>query len=368
MNAFTESNRESKRRTSRPRKGRGAGSNPDCRYQSTRTESVDDGWGSADLEPAPLTTTVAVDASRSIITRNQSPDVPFEQSINAYRGCEHGCIYCFARPTHAYLGLSPGLDFETRLLVKPEAAALLRKELAKPGYRCRPIAMGTNTDPYQPIERDWGVTRSILEVMAECRHPVSLVTKSSLIERDLDVLTDLARQHLVEVAVSVTTLDRELARRMEPRAAAPQRRLETVRRLSEAGVPTAVLVAPIIPVLNDPEMEAILAASAEAGASSAGYVLLRLPMEVRGLFERWLHDHYPLKAEHVMSAVRATRGGRDYDARFGSRMKGEGTYAQLLAQRFRLACGRFGLNRAHAELDLSVFQPPREADGQLDLF
>ncbi len=355
-------------RSSRPRKGRGAVSNPTCRYDATSNEAVDDGWGSADLEPAPLTTTVAVDASRSVITSNNSPDVPFDQSINPYRGCEHGCVYCFARPTHAYLGLSPGLDFESRLLVKPEAAKLLRRELARPGYRCRPIAMGTNTDPYQPIERDWRVTRAILEVLAECRHPVTIVTKSSLIERDLDVLSEMAAANLAEVAVSVTTLDRELARRLEPRAAAPQRRLQTLRRLSAAGVPTSVLVAPVMPVLNDPEMEAILQACAEAGARSAGYVLLRLPMEVRGLFEQWLREHYPLKADHVMNAVRATRGGRDYDARFGSRMRGEGSYADLFSQRFRLACRRSGLNRDHRDLDCASFRPPRGQDGQLDLF
>ncbi|MEW6118935.1 MAG: PA0069 family radical SAM protein [Pseudomonadota bacterium] len=348
--------------------GRGTGDNPGNRYRDRQRETVDDGWTPAEPPPALVTTKVRIDPSRSILSRNDSPDVPFEQSLNAYRGCEHGCIYCFARPTHAYLDLSPGLDFETKLLVKPRAAELLRAALAKPGYRCSALAMGTNTDPYQPIEREWRITRQVLELMAECRHPVSIVTKGVLVERDIDLLADLARDGLAQVMLSVTTLDRELARRMEPRAAAPQRRIESIRRLNAAGIPTGVLVAPIVPVLTDPEMEAVLAAAAAAGAHEAGYVLLRLPLEVRDLFIRWLDTHYPLKAAHVMNRVRELRGGRDYEADFGVRQSGRGPYAQFLADRFRLACRRHGLGTARGfSADCSRFRPPR-LDGQFDLF
>lgn len=350
------------------RKGRGAVTNPDCRYAAHRREAVDDGWWPDDLEPPPLRTTVAVDSSRSVLTRNRSPDVPFDQSINPYRGCEHGCIYCYARPTHAYLGLSPGLDFESRLLLKPRAAELLRQELRRPGYVCRPIALGTNTDPYQPIERAWGIMRQLLEVLAECRHPVSVVTKSALVERDLDLLADMAAQGLAEVTLSVTTLDRQLARRMEPRAAAPQRRLQTVRRLAEAGIPVGVLAAPVIPVLTDGELEAIAEAAAEAGAGRLGYVLLRLPGEVQGLFEEWLQEHCPMKAAHVMSRLRDARGGRANDPRFGTRMTGDGNYAALIAQRLRIVCKRLGLNQTEATLRIDRFRAPPAAEGQLSLF
>ncbi|NIV75391.1 MAG: PA0069 family radical SAM protein, partial [Gammaproteobacteria bacterium] len=291
---------------------------------------------------------------------NRSPDVPFDQSINPYRGCEHGCIYCYARPTHAYLGLSPGLDFETRLFAKPEAARLLKKELARPGYRCRPLAMGTNTDPYQPVEKRWRITREVLEVLSDCHHPVSLVTKSSLIERDLDLLADLAARGLVEAYVSITTLDRRIARGMEPRAAAPQRRLRTLRTLSEAGVPTGALVAPVIPGLTDVELDAVLQESAEAGAQRAAYILLRLPLEVKELFQQWLEVHHPLKAKAVMSRVRETRGGRENDARFDHRMRGRGEYAAVIRKRFELACRRLGLNQSEIALDATRFQPPIE--------
>lgn len=349
-------------------RGRGTGDNPGNRYRDRQRETVDDGWTAAEPPPAHVVTEVRIDPSRSILSRNDSPDVPFEQSLNAYRGCEHGCIYCFARPTHAYLDLSPGLDFETKLLVKPRAAALLRAALAKPGYRCTPLAMGTNTDPYQPVEREWRITRQVLELMAECRHPVSIVTKGALVERDVDLLADLARDGLAQVMLSVTTLDRDLARRMEPRAAAPQRRLETIRRLNAAGIPTGVLVAPVVPVLTDPEMEAILATAAEAGATQAGYALLRLPLEVRDLFVNWLETHYPLKAAHVMNRVRELRGGQDSESGFGVRQRGRGTYARFLADRFRLACNRHGLNAARGPApDCARFRPPR-LGGQLDLF
>jgi DNA repair photolyase len=349
-------------------KGRGAVSNRDGRYEALRREPFDDGWGSADPEPPPRRTTVTTDAARSVITRNDSPDVPFSQSVNPYRGCEHGCIYCFARPTHAYLGLSPGLDFESRLFAKPDAAALLMQELRRPGYRCEPIALGTNTDPYQPIERERRITRAVLEVLSDCHHPVTLVTKSALIERDLDLLAAMAREHLAEVCVSVTTLDRALARRLEPRAAAPERRIETVRALSAAGIPTSVLVAPVIPALTDAELESILEAAAAAGAAGADYVLLRLPLEVKELFEEWLQTHEPLKAAHVMSLVRQARGGRAYEAQFGLRMTGSGAYAATIGQRFRVACRRFGLACGRKALDTGKFRPPPASGDQLDLF
>ena len=350
--------------TRAPRKGRGAVSNASGRFEAMDREAVDDGWGSLDEEPLALRTTLTVDASRSVISRNQSPDVPFEQSINPYRGCEHGCIYCFARPTHAWLGLSPGLDFESRLFYKPDAAHLLRRELARPGYQPKAITLGANTDPYQPVERRLGITRGIIEVLAACDHAVGIVTKSALVERDIDLLAPMAARGLASVCVSITTLDRTLARRMEPRAAAPERRLRSVRMLADAGIPVTVLVAPVIPVLNDPEIEHILETVARAGAVCAGYVLLRLPLEIAGLFHEWLHAHYPLKAEHVMARVRDTRGGRDYDARFGTRMRGEGVYADLIAARFKRACNRLALARRPV-LDETAFRPPAmpAADG-----
>jgi DNA repair photolyase len=351
----------------RARKGRGAVSNATGRFEPAQRVAIDDGWGGADADPPPLRTTVGVDATRRIITTNDSPDVPFDQSINPYRGCEHGCVYCFARPTHAWLGLSPGLDFESRLFAKPEAASLLEAELRHPRYRCKPIAMGTNTDPYQPIERTMLVTRRIIEVLAAFRHPVTIVTKSALVLRDIDLLGPMAARGLAAVAVSVTTLDRGLARRMEPRAATPERRLETIRALAAAGIPTGVMAAPMIPALNDWELERILEAAKAAGATTAGYVLLRLPLEIEGLFAEWLAEHEPGRAAHVLSIVRQMRGGKAYDSRWGKRMRGTGVHAELLASRYRLASRRLGLTRRDWSLDTSQFRPPPRAGDQLRL-
>ncbi|HWN30617.1 MAG TPA: PA0069 family radical SAM protein [Burkholderiales bacterium] len=351
-----------------PPKGRGATINPEGRFESRVRESVDDDWGAPEDEELPkLETTVTEEFAKSIIARNESPDIGFSQSINPYRGCEHGCVYCYARPTHAYINLSPGLDFETKLFAKVNAAELLREELARPGYRCDVIALGANTDPYQPIEREFRITRQILEVLAECEHPVGIATKSSMVERDLDLLAPMAQQRLAQVFVSIATLDHEIARRLEPRAVAPQRRLQTINSLSEAGVPCGVLVAPVIPFLTDSAVEKVLEAAREAGASMAGYVLLRLPYEVKDLFKAWLEEHYPLKASHVMSRVRAMRGGKEYDSEFGSRMRGEGEFADLLEKRFRIACERLGLNRRDWSLDTKRFKPPQRG-GQLALF
>lgn len=347
-------------------KGRGATLQIEGRFERLMRERFDDGWDAVDEVP-PLGTTVTVERPRTVLQRHNSPDLPFEQSLNAYRGCEHGCIYCYARPSHGYLNLSPGLDFETKLFAKPDAAELLRAELAKLSYRCTPIALGSNTDPYQPIEREWKITRQILEVMAECRHPLSIVTKSALVERDLDLLVQLARDNLVQVFVSVTTLDARLARTLEPRAASPRRRLQAVRRLNGAGVPCGVLVAPVIPFLTDAELEQILEAAREHGARSAGYALLRLPYELKELFKDWLATHYPLKAEHVMSRLREMRGGRENDPQFGSRFRGQDRFADLLAQRFRSACARLELNRDDTPLDTGRFRQPSRG-GQMDLF
>lgn len=330
------------KRLTQPLKGRGADSNPDNRFEQHAYELIDDGWGSLDVPIEAIRTEVQVDKARSIINYNQSPDIPFDRSINPYRGCEHGCVYCFARPSHAYLGLSPGLDFETRLFYKPDAVAQLRRELARPSYHCAPVALGINTDAYQPLERRLGLTRQLLEVLKQHAHPLSIVTKSALIERDLDTLSQLAQQNLVHVMVSITTLKRDLARRLEPRAAAPQRRLRTIERLAEAGIPVGVLVAPLIPVLTDSELETIMDAAHTAGAQAAGYVLLRLPHEVKALFKDWLQNHAPLSAEHVMNRIRDCRGGREYDARFGARMRGEGVFAELLAKRFQKAYRKLG--------------------------
>jgi len=348
-------------------KGRGARSNESSRYDSESRVGFDDGWGSEDEAPPPIKTEVSRDTTRTIIARNTSPDISFNQSINPYRGCEHGCIYCFARPTHAYLGLSPGLDFESKLLVKPEAAKLLDAEFKKPSYQPQVIAMGTNTDPYQPIEREWRVTRSILQVMAEFKNPVGIVTKSALITRDIDILAPMAAEGLAKVAVSITTLDRKLARIMEPRAATPERRLETLRALSAAGIPTTVMTAPIIPALNDEEMETILARAAEAGARQAGYTLLRLPLEIKDLFREWLESQVPDRAKHVMSLVRSIRNGKDYDSNWGTRMTGTGPYASLIAQRFAIATRRLGLNEKHVPLDTSKFRRPPQSGDQLAL-
>jgi DNA repair photolyase len=357
----------------RPRKGRGAVGNPTPRFDSESRAAIDDGWqppsGLAEEEPPPLATIVAIDNARSIIARNDSPDIPFEQSINPYRGCEHGCVYCFARPTHAYLGLSPGLDFETRLFAKRAAPELLRQELLKPGYQCKVIALGANTDPYQPIEREHRITRRVLEVLQEFEHPVGVVTKSALVQRDIDILAPMAKQGLASVAVSITTLDRELARRLEPRAPTPSRRLDTIRALSEAGIPVSVLSSPMIPALNDHELDAILEAARAAGAIGAGYILLRLPLELTSLFEEWLETHVPGKAKHVMSLIRQARDGKTYRAEFGTRMKGTGPYAELLRRRFEAACKRLGLNerRRALQLDTSRFRRPPQKGDQLKL-
>ncbi len=357
-----------------PERGRGATFNPQNRYRRQGREAYDDGWAAVPAdsedadEPAPLKTTVTIQPARTIIARNASPDIPFTQSINPYQGCEHGCVYCYARPTHAYHDLSPGLDFETKLFAKPNAPALLRAELAKRGYVCDPIALGTNTDPYQPIEREWKVTRGILEVLAECEHPFTIVTKSALVERDLDLIAPMAAKNMARVYISITTLDKELARSLEPRAATPRRRLQAVKAMTDAGVPVGVLAAPVIPQLNDRDLEAILEAAAAHGARHAGWIMLRLPLEVAPLFRDWLDAHYPLRADHVMSVLRQLRGGRDYDARFGERMRGTGPFAELIEKRFALACKRMGLNRDRTPLDISRFRPPVPAGPrQLDL-
>jgi len=354
-------------KTSFARKGRGSSSNPDGRFETYSREACDDGWGSLDGEAEPLQTTLGVDSARSVISRNDSPDVPFEQSINPYRGCEHGCVYCFARPTHGYLGLSAGLDFESRLFYKADAAARLEEELRAPGYRCRPIALGINTDAYQPVERRLGLTREILQVLQAFGQPVSIVTKSALIERDLDILAPMAEAGQAEVMVSITGLDRELSRRLEPRAAAPERRLQALHRLSEAGVPTGVLFAPVIPALNDAAMEWVLEAAASDGARSAGYVVLRLPHEVKELFGEWLQHHEPLKAQRVLAQLRSLHGGRLYEPAFGRRLRGSGPVAEVIAQRFRLACRRLGLDRSSHELDCSGFRVPPRSGDQLQL-
>jgi len=349
------------------RRGRGAQSNASGRYEPLARIAFDDGWQSLDELP-PFKTTVQTDSTRKIITRNDSPDIGFDRSINPYRGCEHGCVYCFARPTHAYLGLSPGLDFESRLFVKPDAPELLEKELASPNYQPKVIAIGTNTDPYQPIDRRYEVMRRILEVLERAGHPVGIVTKSALVLRDIDILARMAERKLAKVALSVTTLDAELARKMEPRAATPMRRLETLRRLSAAGIPTSVMVAPIIPALNDSEIERILEAAQVAGVKEAGYVLLRLPLEVRDLFREWLMANYPDRYRHVMKLVRDTRDGKDYDSEWGTRMKGTGPYAWMLGRRFEVACERLGLNQGRATLSIKAFRAPGRDNGQLSLF
>ena len=356
-------------------KGRGATFNPDNRFRRHSRESVDDGWSAPPPEEGdeapPPKTVVTIQKARTIIAHNDSPDIPFDRSINPYQGCEHGCIYCYARPSHAYLDLSPGLDFETRLFAKPDAAALLRAELAKPGYRCEPIALGTNTDPYQPIEREWRITRQIIEILSECDHPITITTKGVLVERDLDLLAPMASRNLVHVQVSIAMLDRELARKLDPRAPSPQRRLEMIKALAAAGVPVGVNVAPVIPQLTDKDLEAILEAAAAHGARTAMWTMLRLPREVKELFRDWLAQHYPLRAGHVMSLVQQIRGGRDNDPNFGSRMRGEGQFAELIARRFEVACRRLGLNADRAfGLDTTRFRPPRSAAvaAQLDLF
>jgi DNA repair photolyase len=348
------------------RNGRGAVSNCSGRYEPIAYEAVDDGWESlAELEA--LATEVQEVPARRIITRNESPDIGFDRSINPYRGCEHGCIYCFARPTHAFLGLSPGLDFETRLFAKTNAAEALQRELAEPGYRVETIAIGTNTDPYQPIERRYRIMRRILEVLSETNHPVGIVTKSALVLRDLDILSSMAKRGLVRVALSVTTLDRKLARAMEPRASTPDRRIETLERLVEAGVPTAVMVAPVIPGLTDMEMERILERASSVGVKQAGYVLLRLPLEIGDLFTEWLKSNCPDRANRVLALMRSTRGGKLYDAKWGERMVGDGPYAWMIGRRFELAAERLGFNQEEISLRKDLFRPPARPGQQLQL-
>jgi len=348
-------------------RGRGAQSNIGGRFERTVTVPVDDGWNTPDPLPV-FKTNEHIERAKSIITRNKSPDIAFDRSINPYRGCEHGCSYCFARPTHAYLGHSAGMDFETEIYVKVNAAERLRRELSNPRYTPKPIGIGTNTDPYQPTERKHKIMRGVLEVLLETQHPVTIVTKSALIVRDLDLLTQLAANKLVSVGISVTSMDHKLSRLMEPRASSPAKRLEAIRLLSAAGVPTAVLAAPMVPAINDMELERILDAAAAQGATAASMILLRLPGEVRNVFREWLLRHYPGKLRHVLSLIRDTRGGRDNDPRFGSRMKGEGPYAALMRQRFEKACERHGLKRKLPPLRTDLFVPSAEDEKQLDLF
>ena len=349
------------------RRGRGAVSNPTGRYEKVQQEAFEDGWD-LDEEVTPLETEVLIEKPRTILTRNDSPDILFEQSINPYRGCEHGCSYCFARPSHAFHGLSAGLDFETKIFAKVNAAELLEKELRAPGYVPKTIALGANTDPYQPLERRLRITRGILEVLSRTNHPVGIVTKSALVTRDIDILAPMAKRQLAKVAVSVTTLDPKLHRRMEPRAASPARRLETIRTLADAGIPVTVLVAPIIPAINEHEIEAILKATYAAGAREAGYVILRLPHELKDLMRDWLIEHYPDKLRHVLSIVQEMRGGKDYDARWGVRQTGVGPFAWMTGRRFEVATERLGFNKRALKLRTDLFAPPARETGQLALF
>ena len=348
-------------------KGRGTSSKVDGRFLEHRRAEFDDGWALEQEERA-VPTELFRETPRTVITRNQSPDIPFETSINPYRGCEHGCVYCYARPSHAYVDLSPGIDFETKIFAKTNAAEILRKELGKPRYVCKPIAMGTNTDPYQPAERQLRITRDIIRVLHDCRHPLSIVTKSWLVERDLDLLEPMAADGLVKVFVSVTSLDHDLARRLEPRATAPARRLKTVQTLNRAGVPTGVMFAPVIPFINDAEMENVLEQAAAAGAKAVGYVMLRLPNEVKQLFREWLETHEPGKTEHVFSIIRELRSGRENDPEYFTRMRGKGVYADLVRSRFQNACRKLGLNTEKSELNTALFKPPVTADPQQSLF
>jgi DNA repair photolyase len=349
------------------RRGRGTASNASGRYEPLARVAFDDGWQGLDELP-PFKTTVIADATRKIITRNDSPDISFDRSINPYRGCEHGCVYCFARPTHAYLGLSPGLDFESKLFMKPNAPELLERELSAPDYSPKTIAIGTNTDPYQPIERRYQIMRRILEVLDRAGHPVGIVTKSALVLRDLDILTRMAKRDLVKVAISITTLDPKLARVMEPRASTPPRRLGALRELVNAGVPASALVAPVIPAINDAEIERILEAIAETGVRHAGYVLLRLPLELKDLFREWLIENFPDRYRHVINLIRETRGGKDYDSSWGKRMTGSGPIAWMIGRRFEVACQRLGFNLTSVKTTTEHFRPPRPSAEQLDLF
>jgi DNA repair photolyase len=347
-------------------RGRSAGINPSGRFEPVSRHVFDDGWNSLEELP-PFKTEVQVEKPRTIITRNESPDISFDRSINPYRGCEHGCVYCFARPTHAFMGLSPGLDFEAKLFAKPDAARMLDRELSKPGYQPRTIAIGTNTDPYQPIEKQYRIMREILEVLEARGHPVGIVTKSALVTRDIDILSRMAERGLAKVALSVTTMDRMLARTMEPRASTPTKRLEAIRQLSDAGIPASVMVAPIIPGLNDPEMERILDSARAAGAREAGYVILRLPLEVAPIFKDWLLRHYPDRYRHVMSLIRSMRDGKDYDSEWGKRMKGAGPYAWQIGRRFEIAAKRLGLNVERRQLRIDQFVAGSGAGEQLML-
>jgi DNA repair photolyase len=354
--------------TTLPVRGRGAQSNPSGRYESAARETFDDGWTLDDPAPTQITTSLAVERARKIITRNDSPDIGFNASINPYRGCEHGCIYCYARPAHAYMGLSPGLDFESKLFFKPDAAKLLEAELSKPTYKPERIHIGGNTDPYQPVERKLKITRGLLQVLDRFNHPFSVITKSNLIVRDLDIVGPMAQRKLASAFVSVTTLDRSLARAMEPRAATPAKRLEAIARLADAGVPVGVGFAPVIPGLNDHELEAVLEAGAKAGATAAMFVTLRLPLEIKDLFREWLAEARPDRASRVMSLIRQTRGGADYDARWGSRMVGSGPVAALISARFAAATRKYGLNKTDRPADLSQFRVPPKAGDQMSLF
>ena len=347
-------------------RGRSAGINPSGRFEPVTRHVFDDGWNSLEELP-PFKTEVQVEKPRTIVTRNESPDISFDRSINPYRGCEHGCVYCFARPTHAFMGLSPGLDFESKLFAKPDAAKLLDRELSKEGYQPRTIAVGTNTDPYQPVERQWRIMREILEVLEARGHPVGIVTKSALVTRDIDILSRMAGRGLAKVALSVTTLDRMLARTMEPRASTPAKRLEAIRQLADAGIPASVMVAPIMPGLTDAEIERILDSAYAAGAREAGYVLLRLPLEVAPIFKDWLLRHYPDRYRHVMSLVRSMRGGKDYDSEWGKRMKGSGPYAWQIGRRFEIAAKRLGFNMERRPLRTDLFVPPAKKNEQLML-
>ncbi|WP_133117225.1 PA0069 family radical SAM protein [Mesorhizobium sanjuanii] len=347
-------------------RGRSAGINPSGRFEPVSRHVFDDGWNSLEELP-PFKTEVQVEKPRTIITRNESPDISFDRSINPYRGCEHGCVYCFARPTHAFMGLSPGLDFESKLFAKPDAARMLDKELSKDGYQPRTIAIGTNTDPYQPIEKQYRIMREILEVLEARGHPVGIVTKSALVTRDIDILSRMAERGLAKVALSVTTLDRMLARTMEPRASTPTKRLEAIRQLSDAGIPASVMVAPIVPGLTDPEMERILDSAYAAGAREAGYVLLRLPLEVAPIFKDWLLRHYPDRYRHVMSLIRSMRDGKDYDSEWGKRMKGSGPYAWQIGRRFEISAKRLGLNAERRSLRTDRFVAAAKATEQLIL-
>lgn len=349
------------------RRGRAAGINPSGRYETLSRHVFDDGWNSLEELP-PFKTEVQIERPRTIITRNDSPDIPFDRSVNPYRGCEHGCVYCFARPTHAYMGLSPGLDFEAKLFAKPDAARLLERELAKPGYEARTIAIGTNTDPYQPIEKQWRIMREILEVLEAHNHPVGIVTKSALVTRDIDILARMAEKNLAKVALSVTTLDRRLARMMEPRAATPPKRLEAMRLLSDAGIPVSLMMGPVVPALNDQEIERILESGYEAGAREAGFVILRLPLEVAPIFKDWLLRNYPDRYRHVMALVRSMRDGKDYDAEWGKRMRGTGPYAWQIARRFEIASKRLGMNLEKRRLRRDLFKAPSAKGEQLQLF